>query len=72
VINAIIALYSLSTEENWPTAMFYMQDANDASTGPVYNGNYAISIYLLIFVFFSSSILVDMLVGVIFFEYQKV
>ncbi len=65
----MIALYSLSTEENWPTAMFYIQDAADSSTGPIYNGNFIMGIYILIFVFFSSSILVDMLVGVIFFEY---
>ena len=72
VFNAMLSLFILSTQENWPTIMYTIVDANDSSVGPV-EGNMRIFgyAYSIVFLFVGSYFLINLFIGVIFLEFTE-
>jgi hypothetical protein len=71
IINALISLFVLSDGEGWNNYMFSYMDADDPSNGPTRFVNYYIYIYILLFMLISHMFLMDLFVGVIFFQFQQ-
>lgn len=72
VVNGMLSLFILSTQEGWPDIMNNVSDANDAQYGPIFNENATFSyIYFIIFIFVGSYFLLNLFVGVLFMEYAK-
>ena len=72
VLNAMLSLFIVSTQENWPNIMFTVIDANDASIGPT-EGNMAAFgyIYFMTFLLIGSYFLLNLFIGVIFLKFLQ-
>jgi hypothetical protein len=69
--NAFVTLFVLSSLEGWPDIMATSFDAAPASDGPTYNGNIIFSgIFFISFIMIGSLFLMNLFVGVIFFQFQ--
>jgi hypothetical protein len=67
-----VTLFVLSSLEGWPYIMLTVFDAAPDSTGPVYETNIIFgSIYFILFILIGSLFLMNLFVGVIFFQFQS-
>ena len=70
--NAFVTLFVLSSLEGWPSIMGSMFDAAPADKGPAFNGNRIFgSIYLISFILIGSLFLMNLFVGVIFYQFYN-
>lgn len=71
ITNAFITLFVLSSLEGWPQIMATVFDAAADTTGPIYNGNVLFgTIYFISFILVGALFLMNLFVGVIFFQFQ--
>jgi len=69
---AMLSLFVMSTQENWPTLMKAMADANDASSGPIENHTRLFAYgYFIVYIFVGSFFLINLFIGVIFLEFTR-
>ena len=69
--NAFVTLFVLSSLEGWPNIMLSSFDAAPATVGPSYDANIVFgSIYFIFFILIGSLFLMNLFVGVIFFQFQ--
>mmetsp|Transcript_5998 Transcript_5998/g.5333 ORF Transcript_5998/g.5333 Transcript_5998/m.5333 type:complete len:135 (+) Transcript_5998:3-407(+) len=72
VFSGMLSLFIISTQEGWPDIMYTIADADDADKGPSKNNSAAFAyIYFVVFIFIGSYFLLNLFVGVIFFEYIR-
>jgi hypothetical protein len=70
--NAFVTLFVLSSLEGWPDIMGRIFDAAPADKGPAFNGNRIFgSIYLISFIVIGSLFLMNLFVGVIFYQFYS-
>ena len=69
IINALITLFILSSFEGWPNIMFSAMDSDVKEVGPSFQTNYYIFIFFLAFIFIGGLFLMNLFVGVIFFQF---
>ena len=65
----MVTLYIISSLEGWPDIMFLAIDANDKTKGPKFDGNIYIAFYFIVFILIGSFFLLNLFVGVIFFNF---
>lgn len=71
IYTAMITLYVVSSLEGWPDIMYWAIDANDKEDGPKLNGNVYMGFFFVGFILIGSFFLLNLFVGVIFFNFQK-
>ena len=71
IFNALVTLFILSSLEGWPNIMFSAIDADIPSRGPSLKANYWIFTFFILFVLVGSLFLMNLFVGVIFFQFTK-
>ena len=72
ILEALVTLFLISTKEGWQYAMFDGMDVgNSHEGGPIYNNNPWIVIFYVSFLFISTFFLLDLVAGVIFFQYGE-
>ena len=72
VLNGLIYLFELTTQENWPITIYQAIDCTDVETGPVMNSSWYYAYYYVIFLFIGSMFLLNLFVGVMFYNFSKV
>ncbi|CAD8053314.1 unnamed protein product [Paramecium primaurelia] len=65
---AMLTLFIVSTQEGWPTQMYWFVDADES--GPIKNNQMWFTSYFLIFLLIGSILLMNMFVGVILVNYK--
>ncbi|CAD8085687.1 unnamed protein product [Paramecium sonneborni] len=68
VFQAMLTLFIISTQEGWPTQMYWFVDADES--GPIFNNQMWFTSYFLIFLLIGSILLMNMFVGVILVNYK--
>ena len=71
-INGLIFLFELATQENWPIIIYQAIDSTDVDTGPRKEANFYYAYFFVIFLFIGSMFLVNLFVGVMFYNFEKV
>ncbi len=72
IFNALLTLFILSTQEDWPDITFSLVDANNSDQGPIENGNKAFGfIFSIAFLFIGAYFLINLFIGVIFLNYAQ-
>eukprot|EP01022_Parablepharisma_sp_SALTPOND_P016346 TRINITY_DN2382_c0_g1_i1.p1 TRINITY_DN2382_c0_g1~~TRINITY_DN2382_c0_g1_i1.p1 ORF type:complete len:1853 (+),score=104.69 TRINITY_DN2382_c0_g1_i1:61-5559(+) len=72
VINGLIYLFELTTRENWPTTVYQAIDCTDIEKGPKKEASWYYSFYYVIFLFVGSTFLLNLFLGVLFYNYTKI
>lgn len=71
VVAAYIALFDLTSQENWPDQMYRGTDAYAAGHSMVKNYNPGMAYYFVIFVTISNIFFLNLLLGVMFDKFEK-
>lgn len=71
VINAITALFILTSEEGWPDIMYNAVDASEVGRAPIRDYNIYISYYFVIFIFVGSFFFLNLFIGVVFDKFNE-
>ena len=72
IVEAMITLFLISTKEGWQFAMFDAMDTGDSHDGgAIYNNHSWYVAYYVIFLLVSTFFLLDLVAGVIFFQYGE-
>ena len=72
IVEAMITLFLISTKEGWQFAMFDAMDSGDSfDGGAIYNNHPGYVAYYVIFLLVSTFFLLDLVAGVIFFQYGE-
>ena len=69
IIESLVTLYILSSQEGWPNIMASALDSNDKIYGPSYNESMYMAVYFIVFIMVSSLFLMNLFVGVLFFQF---
>lgn len=69
ILESFVTLFVLSSMEGWPTIMGSALDAGDPIDGPSYNSSMLNSLYFVAFIMVGSLFLMNLFVGVIFFNF---
>lgn len=72
VINGLIFLFELTTQENWPLTVYQVVDCTDIDKGPQRNYSWYYSYYYVVFLFVGSMFLLNLFVGVLSYNFNKV
>lgn len=67
----MITIFVMATLEGWPDIMFTTFDANDETIGPIRDNNTEMGYFFLVFIFIGSYFLLNLFVGVLFYEYTN-
>jgi len=69
---AMLSLFVMSTQENWPNLMKAMADSDEATNGPSENHNRLFAYgYFIVYIFVGSFFLINLFIGVIFLEFTR-
>lgn len=71
VLNAMLTLFIISTQEGWPNTMYTVIDAKCIECGPVENASSISAYFFVIFLFVGSFFFLNFFVGVIFLNYEE-
>lgn len=71
ILESFVTLFIMSSLEGWPNIMASTLDAGDETVGPTYNGNLIGSLYYIVFILIGSLFLMNLFVGVIFFQFSQ-
>ena len=72
VINGLIYLFELTTQENWPITVYQAVDCTDVDQGPKKGASWYYAYYYVVFLFFGSMFFLNLFVGVLYENFQKV
>jgi hypothetical protein len=72
VINGLIFLFELTTQENWPLTVYQVVDCTEIDKGPIIDYSWYYSYYFVVFLFFGSMFLLNLFVGVLSYNFNKV
>lgn len=71
LINAMITLFIISSEENWPDIMYAGIDAKDIGVAPELNYNPAVGLYFVSFIVIGSFFFMNLFIGVVFEQFSE-
>ena len=72
VINGLMVLFQYTTQENWPLTVYQAIDCTEADRGPIMEYSWYYSYYFVIFLFVGSMFLLNLFVGVLSYNFNKV
>jgi len=72
VINGLIYLFQLTTEDNWPETVYNVVDSTGIEKGPKKDASWYFAYYHVIFIFIGSMFLTNLFVGVMSYNFTKV
>jgi hypothetical protein len=70
-LNALIALFILSSEEGWPTIMDFAIDGVDSGVAPRVNYNQYLTYYFIVFIMVSSFFFMNLFTAVVFEKFTE-
>jgi hypothetical protein len=72
ILESMVSLFVLSSLEGWPTLLGSSLDIGEhPESGPIYNNSPLMMIFYFSFIVISSLLLINVFIGVIFFEYNQ-
>ncbi|XP_061592568.1 voltage-dependent L-type calcium channel subunit alpha-1D isoform X3 [Cololabis saira] len=71
VLMAMMALFTVSTFEGWPTLLYKAIDSNRENMGPVYNYRIEISIFFIIYIIIIAFFMMNIFVGFVIVTFQE-
>ena len=71
-INGLVFLFELATQENWPIMVYQAIDCTSVDNGPEMEANWYYAYFFVIFLFIGSMFLLNLFVGVLFYNFTKV
>lgn len=72
VIDAMIALFVVSSEEGWPDLMYSAIDAKNTGVAPEKNYNPSAGLYFIFFIFIGNFFFMNLFIGVVFEQFNEV
>ncbi|XP_053326031.1 voltage-dependent L-type calcium channel subunit alpha-1D [Spea bombifrons] len=71
VLSAMMALFTVSTFEGWPSLLYKAIDSNGENVGPVYNNRVEISIFFIIYIIIIAFFMMNIFVGFVIVTFQE-
>ncbi|KAK3565903.1 hypothetical protein QTP86_020316 [Hemibagrus guttatus] len=71
VLNAMMALFTVSTFEGWPTLLYKAIDSNRENMGPIYNYRIEVSIFFIIYIIIIAFFMMNIFVGFVIVTFQE-
>ncbi|XP_070400841.1 voltage-dependent L-type calcium channel subunit alpha-1D isoform X2 [Nothobranchius furzeri] len=71
VLMAMMALFTVSTFEGWPTLLYKAIDSNRENMGPIYNDRIEISIFFIIYIIIIAFFMMNIFVGFVIVTFQE-
>uniref|UniRef100_A0A8C5R6D1 Voltage-dependent L-type calcium channel subunit alpha n=1 Tax=Leptobrachium leishanense TaxID=445787 RepID=A0A8C5R6D1_9ANUR len=71
VLNAMMALFTVSTFEGWPSLLYKAIDSNGENVGPIYNNRVEISIFFIIYIIIIAFFMMNIFVGFVIVTFQE-
>ncbi|XP_061622089.1 voltage-dependent L-type calcium channel subunit alpha-1D isoform X3 [Phyllopteryx taeniolatus] len=71
VLMAMMALFTVSTFEGWPTLLYEAIDSNRENMGPIYNYRIEISIFFIIYIIIIAFFMMNIFVGFVIVTFQE-
>ncbi|KAF7658265.1 hypothetical protein LDENG_00014960 [Lucifuga dentata] len=71
VLMAMMALFTVSTFEGWPTLLYKAIDSNRENMGPIYNYRIEISIFFIIYIIVIAFFMMNIFVGFVIVTFQE-
>lgn len=71
VINAMVTLFIVSSEEGWPDIMYTAIDATDIGLSPVRDYNPLAGLYFVSFIFVGGFFFMNLFIGVVFEQFNE-
>ncbi|XP_053174294.1 voltage-dependent L-type calcium channel subunit alpha-1D isoform X2 [Scomber japonicus] len=71
VLMAMMALFTVSTFEGWPTLLYKAIDSNRENMGPIYNYRVEISIFFIIYIIIIAFFMMNIFVGFVIVTFQE-
>ncbi|CAJ1085557.1 voltage-dependent L-type calcium channel subunit alpha-1D [Xyrichtys novacula] len=71
VLVAMMALFTVSTFEGWPTLLYKAIDSNKENMGPIYNYRTEISIFFIIYIIIIAFFMMNIFVGFVIVTFQE-
>uniref|UniRef100_A0A8C5FYM2 Voltage-dependent L-type calcium channel subunit alpha n=1 Tax=Gouania willdenowi TaxID=441366 RepID=A0A8C5FYM2_GOUWI len=71
VLMAMMALFTVSTFEGWPTLLYKAIDSNRENLGPIYNYRIEISIFFIIYIIIIAFFMMNIFVGFVIVTFQE-
>ncbi|XP_068996885.1 voltage-dependent L-type calcium channel subunit alpha-1D isoform X1 [Embiotoca jacksoni] len=71
VLMAMMALFTVSTFEGWPTLLYKAIDSNKENLGPIYNYRIEISIFFIIYIIIIAFFMMNIFVGFVIVTFQE-
>ncbi|XP_034027581.1 voltage-dependent L-type calcium channel subunit alpha-1D isoform X5 [Thalassophryne amazonica] len=71
VLMAMMALFTVSTFEGWPTLLYKAIDSSRENTGPIYNYRIEISIFFIIYIIIIAFFMMNIFVGFVIVTFQE-
>ncbi|XP_041654848.1 voltage-dependent L-type calcium channel subunit alpha-1D-like [Cheilinus undulatus] len=71
VLVAMMALFTVSTFEGWPTLLYKAIDSNRENMGPIYNYRIEISIFFIIYIIVIAFFMMNIFVGFVIVTFQE-
>ncbi|XP_061745003.1 voltage-dependent L-type calcium channel subunit alpha-1D-like [Nerophis ophidion] len=70
VLMAMMALFTVSTFEGWPTLLYQAMDSSKENLGPIYNNRVEISIFFIIYIIIIAFFMMNIFVGFVIVTFQ--
>jgi hypothetical protein len=71
LVNAMITLFIVSSEEGWPDIMYSAIDATDIGKAPERDYNPLAGLYFVFFIFFGTFFFMNLFIGVVFEQFYE-
>ncbi|XP_063796893.1 voltage-dependent L-type calcium channel subunit alpha-1D isoform X15 [Pseudophryne corroboree] len=71
VLSAMMALFTVSTFEGWPSLLYKAIDSNGENVGPIYNNRVEISIFFIIYIIIIAFFMMNIFVGFVIVTFQE-
>ncbi|KAG1949957.1 voltage-dependent L-type calcium channel subunit alpha-1D [Pimephales promelas] len=71
VLMAMMALFTVSTFEGWPSLLYKAIDSNRENMGPIYNYRVEISIFFIIYIIIIAFFMMNIFVGFVIVTFQE-
>uniref|UniRef100_A0A4W5R8F1 Voltage-dependent L-type calcium channel subunit alpha n=1 Tax=Hucho hucho TaxID=62062 RepID=A0A4W5R8F1_9TELE len=71
VLMAMMALFTVSTFEGWPSLLYKAIDSNRENLGPIYNYRIEISIFFIIYIIIIAFFMMNIFVGFVIVTFQE-
>ncbi|XP_038596704.1 voltage-dependent L-type calcium channel subunit alpha-1D [Tachyglossus aculeatus] len=71
VLSAMMALFTVSTFEGWPSLLYKAIDSNGENVGPIYNYRVEISVFFIIYIIIVAFFMMNIFVGFVIVTFQE-